>query len=262
MPTQQSKKPQLNFKYLIATRRFLLLSLMLSGVSLLVFFVIIVPRIQNVQSSITVLRTDRDKLVVLQHKLKTLENVTQIDAYQQREAINTILPSYKPLLPLMAGFEQIATEHTIIVSSFDISPGSISTDSSETKIQSTKLQSQTIESMEIQTTVIGTIDNLNGFFASLDTLAPLTELTSVSLTPLRRGVSPDDTQPQFPFEAQLAIVSYFYQDQPALSPTQKLPEISTISQTVLPKLKDFRLQQRLTAPSQQFPGSSLRDQLF
>lgn len=257
---KESKKKAINFKYLLVTRKFLLISIGLSISSVLIFFALIFPKIQNIHASRQDLNTSQRKLQQLSQRLSILENVNQLDAYQNRETINDILPSYKPLLPLIAGFEQIASDNNLVISTFDVAPGEISTESGETVVRSTRARVTNFDSMEITTSVIGQVENLNQFLEDVEMLAPLTEVSSINLAPLRRTVASGTGDNSGAFEAQLTLLTYFYTGAIGVQSGQNLPEIATISQEVLPQLQGFRLYSTAAPSSEVFESG--RTDLF
>lgn len=264
---QDIKKPKYNLKYILTTRKFLLISIGLSALSLFLFFTLIFPKIQSIQEQRNVLEKEQKKLAKLESKLGILENVNSIDAFSERERIETILPSEKPLFSLLHKFEAAAAKNGVVITSFNVSPGQISTDSADTKKKSTAAKSKTLEVMNLDTTVVGSITDINTFLADVDQLSPLTDVEKISFSAARGVETVQVTDPtQKVFEAVLSLATYFYTGQPEVQVDKELPTIADLDQETLTKLAEFDISEVIpnsetTEFSQDFTPEN-RSQLF
>lgn len=244
-----SNLSKINYRLLLSTRRYLVFAAGLSLVSIIVFFSLIFPRIQSIQENRKELEQKQKQLTQSSEKLKLLLNVNQTTLFQEKERIDALLPSYKPLLPLIARMEQLSAENHVIVTSFQVSPGdlSLATDSAAARKKSTASKKQVnsnVSSLPLSLLLYGTINDLYNFLDGIDTLVPLADITGITLSSsnnianFQEQTGIETTDPIY--EAELNFEAYFYARSTPLSSQQNLPN-SQLRPDLLLKLQSFQL---------------------
>lgn len=238
----KSGTPTFNIRYFIATRKFLLLSLGISVGCIFLFFTLTFPQIQSLQEQRQELEMESTTLSQLQSKLSILQNVNTIGAFAQRDQVEALLPSTKPLLPLLYSIDQLSTSNTVVTTEFNISPGEISVASDEAKKRSSEVESKTTDSLQIDLSVVGELTNLNAFLNGLDTLSPLTDVISLSIEPFTnaQSVSIVAKEGVSYFEMRISLETYYYTGSPVVDVQQQLPDIEAFSTTLLPAIANFK----------------------
>lgn len=241
--TNQKKNQSVNVKLFLATRKYLLGAVLVGVCICLLFFMVDFPKIQSLQQNIQVLNDEQAKLDRLQEKDTFLTNIQSVDLYAQRESIQAVLPSSKPVLPIIHRYEQAARESGIIVSEFEFKPGEIATQSADLRRQSTAAKQKIVEILDVDLKLVGEINNINTFLSRLEKVAPLSDFDSIRLTQVsRRGVVPGQPADTIKvFEVEITFSTYYYVATPQARLEQKLPDISVLSQQVLGELQGFQI---------------------
>lgn len=238
------KKKQFNFQYLLLTRRNLVIAIALAAVSILIAVLFLIPNLQKVQSISADIKREKAKLTSLNNKNNILQNVQSTKLYEKKDKIQVILPSLKPVLPLLNEIERISTENSIIVSEFGIIPGEISTQSAEAKAPPKAVnQNPNLDSIETKLVVIGKIENINNFLKAINKITPMTETTELGLKGVNRQdlVQDNKLSDSNVFEATLTLKSYFYIGTVQADPAQPIPDQSTYSDEDIAVLDAFQI---------------------
>ncbi len=239
---EKSSQPPTNYRLLLSTRRYLFGAIGMSVLSMIIFFMIIFPRIQGAQVHRQELQLQQQRLKDSTEKLTLLQNVDQTALFQERARIEALLPASKPLLPLIARMEKLSIDTNIIVTSFEVSPGELSTESAELKKQSTKAQettSDTVLNLPLNLTIYGSIENIYQFLEGIDTLIPIADITGVSLATTQVSEIQSESSGVNPvYEAKLSLQAYYYLAKPKSSSQQPLPNVQ-LRPDLLEKLQTF-----------------------
>ena len=240
---------KVNYRLLLSTRRYLFGALGLSLLTFVLFFLLLFPRIQQVQTHRQELRAYQEQLQSSTEKLSLLQNVNQTQLFQQKEKINALLPTYKPLLPLIGRLEQLSIASNVIVTSFETSPGELSTSSGSLKKESSsarKLVQSNVDSLPLTLKLFGTISDIYRFLEGIDTLVPLADITSISLSS-EQGSNPQlvasgsgTVDSSTAFQAELTFQAYYYVGTPPVVSQQALPEVQ-LRPDLVTKLDTFQL---------------------
>ncbi len=240
-----------NIKHFIRIRQYLLISIAGAGASIILFFVFIFPRLQLIPQLRKTLSREVELRENLNKKASALKTIQTNPLYEKKDIIHGILPSSKPLLPLLYQFEQIATETEVAVIEFTVSPGELASESSELapdkqvqKKKSKKIPQKDVEAIEFQLVVTGRLLDINEFLTQIDTLVPVTDMFSISLQPSRRKMTDEIGEVgEKMFEAELLLRSYFLSNMPSLPKiSQPLTKLNASSQETLANLENlFRL---------------------
>ena len=206
---------EINYRLLLSTRRYLFIAGGMFVLSWMLFFVLVFPRIRSVQEHRMELQDAQERLRISSEKLTLLRNVDQTELFQQQDKIQALLPNSKPLLSLIGQLEKLSADTSVIVSTFDVSPGDISTDSAREKKQSAKAQlvdNANVSQLPLSLVINGTIDDIYRFLEGIDTLMPLADVTSISLTPLLDGQTEANPNPPegTVYEAEMTFQAYYF----------------------------------------------------
>lgn len=250
MITQDPKKKStVSLDYFFRTRRFLGITIVLSGITMVVFFTLLFPRVQSIQSTQQSLAKEREILADNQKKLAILQNVESIDVFAQKDRINSLLPSNKPILPLLRRLETLSRQTNVIVSEFGLSPGEISTQSGQVNASSRSSSSSSrstpttnTQSVETKLVVSGKIGDVNTFLRGLNKISPLTSVSALSLkrTNIRSGASTTtDVFEEAVFEVTLTLQTFYFSGKATSKASASLPDIQEIGQDVINQIESY-----------------------
>lgn len=246
-----------NISYLLRSRRFIVIAvgLGLVAVSLLAF--VIVPQTQSLLSFNQERTKNKTMLAKLLAKQQTLAEITTESIYQEADDINRSLPSQKPLLEFMNSMDTRAREAEIIIEEISLNPGLISTQSATTQVSgraksragtaTTQTASRgPYSTLDVQLTVSGDLQKINTFLRFIEMTAPLTNVTSITLSEQRSsrpqlGVGTDlaEVLKTTPFKAELIISTYYFTQSVASAVESDLPKIGASEQTALQTISTF-----------------------
>jgi len=242
MPETPKKKAGFNVQHFLRARRYLAISIGISLVCIVIFFSAIFPRVQGIQTKRQTVQKEQKKLESNQQKLQILENVESIDVYAQKDRINALLPSEKPLLPLLRRLETLSGESNVIVTEFGLSPGQISSGSAQAK-QSSKNENvvKNTQSVETKLTVLGKIGDINAFLRALNTVSPITSVSALSLKKIntRSNEQVADNTPVF--EVTLTLQTFYFLGKVESKASQQLPSIDEIGEEVIAKIQSYTI---------------------
>ncbi len=142
-----------NIKLFLHNRKFIIISVILVWASVFMLFSAFKPQINQIQTKKDTLNQKRSELNQLSKKNLELEQILNSSEFAQKEKVNEVLPSHKPLLELLSNLNQAARQHEITFVDFEISPGEIASDSAEADMdnlvrQAKQQQTETKASLE------------------------------------------------------------------------------------------------------------------
>lgn len=239
----KKKNHQPTLEYFLRTRKYLVIAIAFGLGAVSFFFVLMFPRVQSIQERRSELNREAKKLSVLEAKNELLANIEGTDLFADREQIHTILPSYKPLLPVIQRLEKISQENQVIVSGLTINPGIISTESADTKVKSSQAKDEELSSLTFQITVVGDIVNINRFLEAIDQLTPITDVSAITLAAAtRRGATASESANDARvYETKLELLTYYYIGQPQIQPQAALPDVASITRSMRAEIDNFRI---------------------
>lgn len=242
---EDKKKKQFNYRYFLQTRQYLVVTLALAGISLLLGILFLFPGVGKFQELRSEQAKETSALNTLVNKRQTLENVESTNLYSLKDRINTILPSNKPVLPLVREIERVSGETGVIISEFGVAPGEISTVSAEQKAQSSStrprlIQNKDYDGIQTELVLIGKIDSINAFLKGLNQITPLTQTTQLALKSANQKLASGSAEPvNNVFEASLTLTSYFFLGQP-ITAGQTLPSDVKFDPQIEAQISNFR----------------------
>jgi hypothetical protein len=271
----QFKLPTITPRYILETRRYLSLSVLIALVSLLVIVLGIVPQIQaslGIQQKITV---EGKRLATLEQKARQLEDILTPPILAQIDTVNILLPSRKPLLELLSSLNQVATQTEVTVAGIELSPGSIATESTTKSTKSTSTRGQAVttgksssvtDSLEVDLSIHGSLAQLNQFFSLVEKTAPLTTITSLSLSPTTKSSGltsansvtiPLSERLAEEYEANITVSAAYFTQSISAAVEAQLPALNQSQQTIVEELANFSVQPFEKQPNIQ--GGGLED---
>lgn len=241
------KTGYLTQRYLFHTRRYATLAGAIVAVAVLLLLVVVIPQVQSIFTNATKLQQANKTAAELNQKVDQLRNLPQSVLLQASDEINSVLPSKKPLLELLTSYSEIAREAGVQFSDVSISPGRIATESASTtpaatsgraqRVAPTRRASTDYDQLDLSMKVSGDLDSINLFLQRIEQIAPITTVTSMSLT--ERLLRSQDQSQESVFEAELVTTSYFFTQPVASTIRGNLPAITTGQQEIIQQIQTF-----------------------
>lgn len=229
----------INYRRLITNRKYLLVMIVLSLFGLFLIGFSIMPqvgKILDIQSDITKQGKDLRKLQV---KLQSLEDAQTLSLVSNAGLIDRALPSYKPLLELMAGVNQMALQSGVGIQDIRLTPGIISPEEEQETVAKVKKDSTDLggyKSLSVDLTVAGTMAQINSFLSQLERVSPLINVNKIALTE-KRGMKDDFLNSSF--EAELKIVTYYFTKSVSAAVSDPLPEASNREMELIEEISKY-----------------------
>lgn len=226
-------------KILWATRKSLVLSVLLGLGALVLLSSVIIPQGQQAYDLYLDLGKEQPKLDKLEQKLAEIENIQVSPEFSQVEVVEEALPSRKPLLELMMSLNNVSQETGATVRDFELSPGLVATDSTQT----TARQKGNYDQLTLDLTIEGTFAQIQDFLLKVEEVAPFTTIVAMEI-----GNQLNTNAEQFEqqvaenptFEAILSTETYFFTQSITSRVDSPLPKIAQRELDVLSFLSAFR----------------------
>jgi len=174
--TKNAKSFSVIFPIILKKWKLFIISLTAIIASLILFFVIIIPRFQKN----AILKKDVDYkktiLLKLQAKLNELEG---IDEYSLKEKVDfslTALPKSKDVLKTASELKGLAWKGQVFLETLEVNPGSIATESS------IPTQNPGLSAVSFKLVVIGEKEKIVSFINNLELSLPLINVKSFKIT--------------------------------------------------------------------------------
>lgn len=239
MKTQQST---LNWRSLVTNRRYLLISMIGWVVSSAIIFSGLIPQINKNLELNEEIQQQQKKLDILASKLVSLREINTEQVYQNRDAVNQLLPSRKPLLELLSGLSQVATQNGIRFIDFKLTPGEIASESTQflNEVKSKKkrqiaVQDSIFDTLDVQLEIEGTFRDVQQFFLAVEQMAPATTIASLALNIKGQEMIEADQLVQ----AQLVLKSHYFTQTIAAAIDSPLPTIGALEQQTLNQVSGY-----------------------
>ena len=195
----------------IRHRRYLLLSVLAWISCGLIGMFVLFPQVDFLFSIQDTIASQENKLEDLQNKVQFLESFDILQFRDQNAKANNVLPSVKPFLQLLHSLGSLAEEQEVVISGLDWRVGLVSSESGDPveQTQTTTPTARTpasssdrLEELTFTVNLLGTAQNINSFLIEINRIAPIVDVTGISLSP-RPQLSADL------YEASLDVVSYY-----------------------------------------------------
>jgi hypothetical protein len=250
------KAPQLNLRYLMITRRYLVWSVGLGIVAVGLLFFAFTSQLQSILTARATMSREQKKLDQLQRKNLELQQLTSSPAFSQISTVNLVLPSRKPLIELLNGLNGAVFNSGVFVTSIELSPGKIasaSADGTEIKQPDEIPSDKDYAVVDVSLTARGPLPKINAFFESIEQIAPLTTVTGLSLS--KQGRASNQTEDEF--EAKLSITTYYFVKSIAAALETPLPVLGAEEEKALKDIATFTSGEE--APQTSIQGGGIQD---
>lgn len=234
-----------NLEHLLRTRRYFVMAVALAVVSVALLVFGIAPLAQQSWQ----LRSDgqkaKQKLAQLQTKVRCLEEAQTQQIVTQADNIDLLLPSKKPLLELMTGLNSEAENTGVVFTNVQLNPGSISTDSAQARSTSSNTRRSSTatsqknnsgtDGLTVEVSVRGSLSQVNQFLARAEQLAPITNVTAITLNEVRDRNNTTGTT----FEAEVQLTTYYFTRSIAVTVDEPCPDLKADQVEFLSELDSF-----------------------
>lgn len=262
-----NQRPAITSRYLLQTRRFLVLAVAAGAVAALLVLFGIWPQVTTALELNTELQAQNRTVESLEDKARQLEQVTSPELLENIETVNALLPSKKPLLELLNSLNVVAGQTGVTYTGLELTPGSIATDSASlgdsgaTRRPSLATgNSSDADTLEVKLRVQGSLEQLNQFFSLVERTAPISTITALSLTPQGRAAIFSDGQNEVvpnSYEAEVTINTAYFTRPVAAAINAALPTITSDQEQFLNDIAQFTIE---TLPEQQgIVGGGIND---
>jgi len=183
------------------------------------------------------------KIVVLTGKLEFLEEINQAAIESQVNDLESILPSRKPALNLLASLSQLSQAEGVMISSITLNPGPVGEAEEEDDEIERKEQEDNppLQEFTLDFSVDGTLRQVGLFITALEKTAPAMKIEEFSLS-LKSSPLDELAEQVESRKVKMSLkVRVFYQDLPAsLGPAdQALPELTAEEVALLSVLNSY-----------------------
>lgn len=152
-------------------------------IMILLSVLFVAPHVRLISSQMANITTEQVKLDTLSTKLTFLQSLDAPSIANQKALLQNVLPSQKPVTPLISSLEKLAADAGVTFKNFELSPGSVATGGATiTAAQSAKGFVSGVGSLPLKLEVQGGFAQMNTFFKSLDTVIPLVNVKTISFT--------------------------------------------------------------------------------
>jgi len=268
MPLSDKKK-NLNFKILLNSRKSLLLAILLVWATVFMIFFGIKPQIEAVFEINGKLDEEKQQFQKVSIKLNELKQIKISDQFKQKDKVDEVLPSHKPVLELLFNLQQTAQTSQASIVSLLINPGKIATESAEleliqTPATSTRRRGQPaptvapsrkrFDSLQMELVVRGTQEQIDLFIKTIERITPFTSIVELSIRDVRRGQRDEAETRQ---EATLVLNTYYYTQVISTSIDSILPTVGEKELRAFNTIMDF-VPSEYTLPTE-IRGANIED---
>ncbi len=260
MPLVDTKQ-NLNLKLLVNSRKKLLLAILLVWATVFMIFFGIKKQIESIFEINHKLDIEKEQFQRVTMKLNELKQIKISDQFKQKEKVDEVLPSHKPVLELLFNIQQIAQSSQASIVSLFINPGKIATESAEldlieTQTSSLKKDQPTVtprqkkfDSLQMELVVRGTPDQVDSFLNTIERITPFTSIVELSIRDSKSKITDTEITRQ---EATIVLNTYHYTQVISTSVDSALPTVGEKELRAFNTILDF-------APSEYKLPSEIRN---
>src|SRR5258708_27410900 len=121
----------------------------------------VVPQTQQIISESTQISLQQQKLADATTKVAFLQSLSAQDLQSQKTLLQTVLPSQKPVTPLISSMEQLAQDAGVTLKNFELNPGSVATNSAASTTSITKGFVPGVASLQLKLELQGGFAQMN-----------------------------------------------------------------------------------------------------
>lgn len=227
MPILETKNQAPNLRLVIKNRQPLVIGLLLVWGALSLLFFAARPQFNQIWEIKTKIENQRASLKQLQRKVQELEQLKLSTEFQQKDKVDEVFPSHKPLLELLANLSQAAKSSQVLINSFEISPGQVASTGAELIIPK---NSAAYQALELDLTVRGSEKNVDDFLDLVEKISPITTITELVISHAQPVVSKTATSSATSNQtviatARMTLETYYYTQSVKTTLAAKLPSV-------------------------------------
>lgn len=259
MPTQ-TKSPLANLTLssiilYLRRRTFLTVAIVSWSVMALLAVAVVLPQIRLISAHTENLGVEEKKLAELQARSRFLLTLDTTVLASQQTMLQQVLPSQKPVTPLISSVERLAENAGVALLGYELSPGTVATQGAEVSTGKAIIKSIVPEvgSLPLKLDVQGAFGQMNTFFKSLDLLVPLVNVKGIDFTVLSqtKGAAPESVQ----YKASVELDSlYALPESLKLTPNPVLVAFTNNEQLLIASLSS------MVSSQPALPGSAFQPQ--
>lgn len=223
-----AKKEEFNYRLIWNTRKELVLAVLCFVLAFVILFMLVLKQIEPVQDVFAELEKTNRELDKFQTKVDELTNLSTDVEFNKMTEIDSVLPSYKPLLELLNNLNSVALQSNTLIKNFSLSPGEIATDS--TLVARTR-RKQFYDELVLEFSVSGTLADVQNFINLIELVTPISTITNISLNQQMNADSLIETT------ANLTLKTFYFTQPITVTLTEALPPIEDEDLIVLESIK-------------------------
>lgn len=252
MPILETQE-DFNLKLFINTRKHLLLAVALMWGTLALIFFAARPQLQLIFDLKDDLNRSRQDFKDLTRKMTELKQIEISQDFKNKEKVDEILPSSKPLLTLLFNLNQAAQKNKIQVDNLEISPGLIpnKAEEEESSVEKAKAKdspsSTDYSQLELALSISGNEQAIDDFLETIEQIAPFSTITELEINnSFDPNNNPNQTDDQQQIQADqqasadLTLHSFYYTGTIRTEIATKLPSVDDEELTVFNTIQKFR----------------------
>ncbi len=140
---------------------------------IILFFLVIIPQIQNVITLQQEQRREEEKLEILKNNLNLLYNLDSNTLDKQLKLTSKALPVNKDFIGILSGIAVASSKASVTLGDYGFQVGDIN---------KTPTNVKGVPSLELSLTVNGDLNNLISFIKELEKTIPISEIIGINLT--------------------------------------------------------------------------------
>lgn len=252
---------KINLKLLLNVRRYFLLAAALMIGSVALIGLAIKPQVESILAINKEINQERQYFEDLTQKLNELKHIEFSAQFEQKDKVDQVLPSHKPILEILFNLSQASRQHGIIISELNFSPGEIATESAQINNQPAAASSgNPYSALQIDLTIEGRNDDLGPFITTVERIAPISTITDLKMGKKEytartrprlsdpdgslldnedREERPPPQEEEETVTAELALETYYYTNTIITKVDDKLPSVGDDEVKVFETIQKF-----------------------
>lgn len=223
----------------------------------------VIPQIGSLAPALQALNAQEKQFNDMKTKVTFLSTQDMVAIQKDIDLMQQVLPSVKPVIPLLSSLDYLAQSSGVAIKSLDFSPGKVATQSAKIDPNAPVLKGTFpgVASLPLKLEAEGSFLNMNKFFETFDTVVPLLNIKSIEFSSQAQSSQGAPTADQ-PYKATVELES-LYLASGDTNLTGVLVALTPAQQAILTKIADMIAAQPIpTNNALTFPVNSLRQNVF
>lgn len=199
---------------------------------------VLIPQINLISDHNQKLTIEEKKLSDLQTRSTFLTSLNSQELTDEASVLQKVLPSQKPVMPLISSIEKLASDANVSLQSFELTPGVVATEGATPSLQTMLPVKGIVEGvgpLPLKMEVQGGFAQMNTFFKTLDVLIPLINVRTIEFTVLSQNRSALD--PTTRYKATIELDSlYALPGSGKIDPSPVLTALNTQERSLMASL--------------------------